>query len=296
MLVERHVCAFLVFGRSLTPPNADAPPAVVSKAEPGLKSAWPSAPGRSRLPREASRLGFGDAAGEINASPRGLPLCRRAALGLPAAARQEETPMRAFIFPGPGEPVGRHGQGAGRGEPASPARLFEEVDEALGQKLSRLMAEGPQRRADPHRERPAGDHGQCGRDLARLGHRSIDKADFVAGHSLGEYTRAVRRRRVRPRRPPRGCSSCAARRCRRRCRSGEGAMAALLGAERRHRPGGRRGGGAGRGLHRRQRQRSRRRSSSPAIAARSSARSRSPRRKAPSARSCCRSRRPSTAR
>ena len=51
---------------------------------------------------------------------------------------------------------------------------------------------------------------------------SIDKADFVAGHSLGEYSALVRRRQLRSSPPPPGCSSCAARRCRRRCRSGRG--------------------------------------------------------------------------
>ena len=50
--------------------------------------------------------------------------------------------MRAFIFPGQGS------QSVGMGKALAEAsvvarRLFEEVDEALGQHLARLMAEGP---------------------------------------------------------------------------------------------------------------------------------------------------------
>ena len=51
--------------------------------------------------------------------------------------------MRAFLFPGQGSQT--VGMGAALAEASAAAReVFEEVDEALGQKLSRLMREGPE--------------------------------------------------------------------------------------------------------------------------------------------------------
>ena len=50
---------------------------------------------------------------------------------------------RAFIFPGQGSQA--VGMGKTLAEAFAPAReVFEEVDEALGQHLSRLMWEGPE--------------------------------------------------------------------------------------------------------------------------------------------------------
>jgi [acyl-carrier-protein] S-malonyltransferase len=73
-------------------------------------------------------------------------------------------------------------------EASSVARhLFEEVDEALRQKLFRLMAEGPQDELTlTENAQPA----IMANALAtfRVSGVSIDKADFVAGHSLGEYS------------------------------------------------------------------------------------------------------------
>jgi [acyl-carrier-protein] S-malonyltransferase len=65
--------------------------------------------------------------------------------------------------------------------------LFEEVDDALGQKLSRLMAEGPMEELTlTENAQPA----IMANALATLRVSGIPmtKADFVAGHSLGEYT------------------------------------------------------------------------------------------------------------
>jgi len=98
---------------------------------------------------------------------------------------------RAFLFPGQGSQA--VGMGKALAEAFAPAReVFQEVDEALSQNLSRLMWEGPEgdliltENAQPAimaasmaivrvLEREAG------LDFAR-------HARLVAGHSLGEYT------------------------------------------------------------------------------------------------------------
>jgi [acyl-carrier-protein] S-malonyltransferase len=94
--------------------------------------------------------------------------------------------MRAFIFPGQGSQS--VGMGKALADASSMARqLFEEVDEALGQHLSRLMAEGPiEELTLTENAQPA----IMANALAtlRVSGIGIDKADFVAGHSLGEYT------------------------------------------------------------------------------------------------------------
>ena len=99
--------------------------------------------------------------------------------------------MRAFIFPGQGSQA--VGMGRALAEASAAARaLFEEVDDALGQNLTRLMAEGPEdtltltENAQPAIMANAMAvlrvlEREAGLDLA-------DKAQFVAGHSLGEYT------------------------------------------------------------------------------------------------------------
>ncbi len=99
--------------------------------------------------------------------------------------------MRAFIFPGQGSQS--VGMGAALAAASSHAReVFQEVDEALGQNLFRLMADGPD--ADlllTENAQPA----IMANAIATLrvleregGIRLSDKANFVAGHSLGEYT------------------------------------------------------------------------------------------------------------
>ncbi|WP_296681133.1 ACP S-malonyltransferase [Novosphingobium sp.] len=99
--------------------------------------------------------------------------------------------MRAFVFPGQGSQ--KVGMGCDLAATSAVAReVFEEVDEALGQKLSKIMREGPDdvliltENAQPAIMANA---------IAVL--RVLEKesgvslacmADFVAGHSLGEYT------------------------------------------------------------------------------------------------------------
>ena len=99
--------------------------------------------------------------------------------------------MRAFVFPGQGSQ--KVGMGADLAEASAAAReVFEEVDEALGQKLSKLMREGPDDRLTlTENAQPAIMANAIAvlRVLEREGGISLaDKGDFVAGHSLGEYT------------------------------------------------------------------------------------------------------------
>ncbi len=142
-------------------------------------------------------------------------------------------PVHAFIFPGQGS------QAVGMGRDLAAAfaaarEVFGEVDEVLKQKLSKLMFEGPAEQLTlTENTQPA----LMAMSLAVLrvvehegGFRLADKAVLVAGHSLGEYsalaaagsltvaaTAGLLRRR--------GTAMQEA------VPAGEGAMAALLGAE-----------------------------------------------------------------
>ena len=99
--------------------------------------------------------------------------------------------MRAFVFPGQGSQ--KVGMGADLAAASAVARaVFEEVDDALGQKLSALMKDGPEEdlmltaNAQPAIMANAIAHLRV---LEQEGGIALaDKASFVAGHSLGEYT------------------------------------------------------------------------------------------------------------
>lgn len=98
---------------------------------------------------------------------------------------------RAFIFPGQGSQS--VGMGRELAEAFTSAReVFDEVNEALGQNLSKLMWEGPQEDLTlTENAQPAIMAVSLAviRTLEKEGGFSLTyKAAFVAGHSLGEYS------------------------------------------------------------------------------------------------------------
>jgi len=99
--------------------------------------------------------------------------------------------MRAFVFPGQG--TKKVGMGVELAQASTTAReVFEEVDDALGQKLFQIMSEGPEDALTlTENAQPAIMANAIAmlRVLEKEGGIALaDKADFVAGHSLGEYT------------------------------------------------------------------------------------------------------------
>ncbi|MEM6667619.1 MAG: ACP S-malonyltransferase [Pseudomonadota bacterium] len=98
--------------------------------------------------------------------------------------------MRAFVFPGQGSQAVGMGKELAEAYPAARA-VFDEVDEALGEKLSSLMWDGP---ADQltltENAQPAlmAVSIAAVRALAEKGVDVGQAASFVAGHSLGEYS------------------------------------------------------------------------------------------------------------
>ena len=99
--------------------------------------------------------------------------------------------MRAFIFPGQGSQMVGMGQVLADASPAA-REVFGEVDEALGQSLFKLMTQGPDETLTlTENAQPA----IMANSIATLrvieregGLRLAEKAAFVAGHSLGEYS------------------------------------------------------------------------------------------------------------
>jgi [acyl-carrier-protein] S-malonyltransferase len=99
--------------------------------------------------------------------------------------------MRAFIFPGQGSQA--VGMGAALADASRTARdVFEAVDEALGQNLFRLMREGPD---DELKLTENAQPAIMANSLAVFRVLTVDggvdlakAAQFVAGHSLGEYS------------------------------------------------------------------------------------------------------------
>ncbi len=141
--------------------------------------------------------------------------------------------MRAFLFPGQGSQS--VGMGAALAEASRRAQdVFDEVDEALGQSLFRLMRDGPEEELRlTENAQPAimANAVAVFAVLTKDGGVDLEKAaSFVAGHSLGEYSALCAARsfdlpttakllRLRGQAMQRAVPV------------GEGAMAALLGAD-----------------------------------------------------------------
>src|SRR6476619_1688839 len=95
--------------------------------------------------------------------------------------------MRAFLFPGQGSQA--VGMGAALAGASRPARdVFAEVDEALGQNLFRLMREGPDEELKLTENAQPAIMAHSIAVLRTMGVRLPEVANFVAGHSLGEYS------------------------------------------------------------------------------------------------------------
>ena len=96
----------------------------------------------------------------------------------------------AFLFPGQGSQA--VGMGADLAAAFAPAReVFQEIDEALGQNLSRLMRDGPEDQLTlTENAQPALMAVSLAvmRTLEREFGIGVERAAFVAGHSLGEYS------------------------------------------------------------------------------------------------------------
>ncbi|HEY0594806.1 ACP S-malonyltransferase [Sphingopyxis sp.] len=99
--------------------------------------------------------------------------------------------MRAFIFPGQGSQAVGMGKALFEASPVA-REVFQEVDDALGQKLFQLMSEGPEDQLTlTENAQPAIMANAIAtlRVLEKEGGVTLTgKADYVAGHSLGEYS------------------------------------------------------------------------------------------------------------
>lgn len=97
---------------------------------------------------------------------------------------------RAFTFPGQGSQAVGMGKDLAASYPEARA-VFQEVDEALGQRLSAIMFEGPDdilRLTENAQPALMAVSVAVMRVLESKGIRLADHAAFVAGHSLGEYS------------------------------------------------------------------------------------------------------------
>ncbi|GHA35282.1 malonyl CoA-acyl carrier protein transacylase [Devosia pacifica] len=96
----------------------------------------------------------------------------------------------AFTFPGQGSQAVGMGKALAEAHPEARA-VFDEVDEALGEKLSEIMFEGPEdtlRLTENAQPALMASSLAVMRVLEARGIRISELASYVAGHSLGEYS------------------------------------------------------------------------------------------------------------
>jgi [acyl-carrier-protein] S-malonyltransferase len=95
----------------------------------------------------------------------------------------------AWLFPGQGSQAVGMGMALVKAEPAAKL-LLQEADEALGFALSKVMAEGPEEtlKLTEHTQPAILTHSIM---VVRAFGARLPKPDFVAGHSLGEYSAMV---------------------------------------------------------------------------------------------------------
>jgi [acyl-carrier-protein] S-malonyltransferase len=142
-------------------------------------------------------------------------------------------PVRAFVFPGQGSQFVGMGRDLAEAFPIA-REVFEEIDDTLHQKLSRLMFEGPLN------ELTLTENAQPALMAASLavvriletegGFRLREKAAVVAGHSLGEYS-ALAAAGSLPLAQTARLLKLRGQAMQKAVPPGDGAMAALLGAD-----------------------------------------------------------------
>lgn len=95
----------------------------------------------------------------------------------------------AWLFPGQGSQAVGMGVALAQAEPLAKA-VLQEADAALGFQISQLMAEGPEEtlKLTEHTQPAILTHSTM---AMRAFRDRLPKADFVAGHSLGEYSALV---------------------------------------------------------------------------------------------------------
>ena len=102
---------------------------------------------------------------------------------------QEEAKVRAFVFPGQGAQTIGMGRDLAQAYPAAQA-VFDEVDEALGEKLSALIWEGDIETLTLTQNAQPALMATSVAAMRALEAEGVDvtAASYVAGHSLGEYS------------------------------------------------------------------------------------------------------------
>jgi [acyl-carrier-protein] S-malonyltransferase len=154
---------------------------------------WPESPGSGASPlgtRENARHSL-----DTRAVPRSLAAERDTRAGASMLDQEERSHeerrmTNAFTFPGQGSQAVGMGKALADAYPTA-AAVFAEVDDALGQKLSTLMWEGPEAELTlTENAQPAlmAVSLAAMRVLEEKGVSVKADAAFVAGHSLGEYS------------------------------------------------------------------------------------------------------------